>query len=165
MKCRACQTEFTPTAFEVFCSVDCTVAGNRKRQFEGVGTCIDNGSEPHIHGRVCNPAESEEDFDARLVKLAKELLWDSYHTHDSRKSAGGFPDRTFWRDRVFFAELKAEDGKLSAAQSTVIEGLRSAGAEVYVWRPSDWPAIVEVLTAKTWPCAECGLPMHPGMNN
>lgn len=99
---------------------------------------------------VCDALESisqsEKEFSASFFRFARSLLWDGYHTHDSRRSKEGYPDWTLWRERVIFAELKAEDGKTTAAQDTVIEGLRKAGAEVYVWRPSDWKTIVEVLT-------------------
>jgi hypothetical protein len=99
------------------------------------------------NARTCIPGEdmTEKDFSAKFWKLAESLGWDGYHTHDSRKSAAGYPDWTLWRERIVFAELKTEAGKTTAAQDTVIEGLRAAGGEVYVWRPSDWNQICEVL--------------------
>lgn len=87
----------------------------------------------------------EKQFLAAVIAVAKRLGWRAYHTHDSRKSAAGFPDLTLWRERLLFAELKTDAGQLSAAQLNVIEGLREAGAEVYVWRPSDWAEVLLVL--------------------
>lgn len=48
-------------------------------------------------------------------------------------------------DRLLFAELKSERGRLSAAQREWREALGMAGVRVRVWRPSDWDEIVEVL--------------------
>lgn len=106
------------------------------------------------------PAESEEAFQTALVNLATFCGWISYHPPDNRPSANtgrvqatraGWPDVALWRPperrpeddrpRFFLAELKAEKGRLSPAQTTTIAELRSCGIEVYVWRPSDWPAI------------------------
>jgi len=89
---------------------------------------------------------TEKEFSAMFFGFALSRLWDGYHTHDSRRSKEGYPDWTLWRERVIFVELKTETGKTSAAQDTVIEGLRKAGAEVYEWRPSDWNTIIEVLS-------------------
>lgn len=150
MICRNCQKEFEPEAFEVFCGPDCTSAGNRKRQYAGVGMAAYDG----IPGSVlndcgpCDGPESEEEFQARVIELAKSLGWKHYHTRDSRKSVAGYPDLTLWRDRVIFVELKAANGTVSAAQSTVHEDMLAAGAELYVWRPADWSTIVEVLTRR-----------------
>lgn len=87
----------------------------------------------------------EKAFDAALVKLAKRNGWETYHTHDSRRSRAGWPDRAFWRERFLLAELKAEDGRLTQEQTETITTLRNAGVEVYVWRPSQWQEIEKVL--------------------
>lgn len=89
--------------------------------------------------------KDEKEFQAAIIKEAKKLLWDCFHVTNSRRSKAGFPDIVLWRERMIYAELKTEKGITSAAQETVIAGLRAAGAEVYVWRPSDWSQIVEVL--------------------
>lgn len=88
---------------------------------------------------------SEKEFQAAVVALAKECGWECYHTFDSRRSKQGFPDLTFWRERHFKAELKTEAGRLTKDQNDVINGLRAAGVCVYVWRPSSWSSIVEIL--------------------
>ena len=47
--------------------------------------------------------------------------------------------------RFLLVELKAEKGKLSPSQETIIADLRAARVEVHVFRPSDFDAAVEVL--------------------
>jgi hypothetical protein len=44
-----------------------------------------------------------------------------------------------------FAELKKETGKQTAKQREWANALSQAGQTVYLWRPSDWQTIVEVL--------------------
>jgi hypothetical protein len=88
----------------------------------------------------------EKDFQAAVMKLAKRLGWRCYHTRDSRKSTAGFPDLVLVRDKVMFAELKAEDGKPTADQSNWLEAIQLAGSFAYLWRPSDWADIERLLT-------------------
>jgi hypothetical protein len=89
---------------------------------------------------------SEKEFQAAVVKLAVSLGWKVYHTYNSRRSKSGYPDLTLWRERVIFAELKTMSGQLTASQSTTIEELQAAHAEVHLWRPSMWVEIVRTLT-------------------
>ena len=63
----------------------------------------------------------------------------------------GFPDLVLVRGkRLIFAEVKAERGRGSPEQDAWFTALRSAGRGegqyVYIWRPSNWDEIVEVLT-------------------
>lgn len=88
---------------------------------------------------------SEDEFQTHVIRLAKRNGWESYHPYDSRKSREGWPDWCFWRTRFFMAELKKEDGIVSEKQRETINGLRRAGVCVYIWRPSSWEQIVEVL--------------------
>ena len=71
----------------------------------------------------------------------------TYHTYSSRRSEPGFPDLVAIRPpRVLFIELKVEKGRLSRAQEHWLKLLRLVPCvEVFVWRPSDWPAVREVL--------------------
>lgn len=88
----------------------------------------------------------EQEFQVFVINLARQLGWYVYHTHDSRGSEAGFPDLTLVRDQVLlFAELKRESGRVTAAQQRVHRLFEGAGHPVLVWRPSDWPAVVETL--------------------
>lgn len=96
----------------------------------------------------------EKAWDAQLFAtktgLATTLGWTlRYHTLRSKGSTSGFPDRVLVRDRVIFAELKKEGGKPTDAQRTWLTGLAKAGAEVYLWRPSDLEEAGAVL-GKRW---------------
>lgn len=92
---------------------------------------------------------SETEFDALLFRnrdaVARTLGWGSYHTLRSKGSKAGYPDRTLWRDRVIFAELKGEKGKPTPLQVENLDGLAKAGGEVYLWRPSDLDEIAKIL--------------------
>ena len=94
---------------------------------------------------------SEAEWQSKVVALAKTNGWEHFHAYDARRSEPGFPDLTIWHPRrggVLFAELKTETGRVSPAQRAVLGSLHSAGAEVYLWRPSDLPAVVERLTRR-----------------
>ena len=76
----------------------------------------------------------QNQFDA----LAAALGWRSYHTHDSRRSPGGFPDSCLVharQRRLLFVELKTMTGKTSTKQHEWITDLEAAGVEVHVLRP------------------------------
>lgn len=98
---------------------------------------------------------SEKEFQGHVLDLARHHGWLCYHTFDSRRSQPGFPDLVMVRaDRLLFAELKTEKGKLSAEQDNWINVLREFGNDVvanshhfypFVWRPSDLPEIERVL--------------------
>jgi hypothetical protein len=97
------------------------------------------------------PPMTEKAFMAAVVKLAKMLGWEHYHTWTSIHSPRGFPDLVLARPKerdytdLIFAELKSESGTLTAAQERWIELLRTADCRVYVWRPSDLERIAEIL--------------------
>jgi hypothetical protein len=88
---------------------------------------------------------TERQWDALVDDLARFLGWRSYHTHDSRRSEKGFPDRVYVRDRVIFLELKTERGRVKLEQVAWGEALVRAGAEYYLIRPSDWALVLDVL--------------------
>jgi hypothetical protein len=79
--------------------------------------------------------------------------WDWQWHYDSRRSRPGYPDLTCWHPEkgLFFAELKSEKGRLSAEQKERIAGLRMAGQRAYVWRPSDWQHVQDVICTSRWP--------------
>lgn len=90
---------------------------------------------------------TEGELQRIVVQLAKLRGWITYHTYDSRRSDQGFPDLVMVRERVIYVELKqeAKSKKVSPVQQKWIDALRAAGAEVYVWRPSDWDTIALTL--------------------
>ena len=89
---------------------------------------------------------SEADFQKTVIELAKLHRWLVYHTHDSRRSAPGFPDLTMVRDgRIIFAELKVGRNNPTESQLLWISELRRCLDDVYLWRPCDWREIEEVL--------------------
>lgn len=61
----------------------------------------------------------------------------------------GWPDLTMVRPRdgrLLFAELKVPPNTLTDEQGAVLDVLRCVMfAEVYIWRPADWPAIQGIL--------------------
>jgi hypothetical protein len=95
----------------------------------------------------------EKEWDATLFNsqrgLAPMLGWRlCYHTLRSKGSQSGFPDRVLVRERVIFAELKREKGKPTDSQIEWLDQLAFAGAEVYLWRPSDLEEIGQILSAR-----------------
>jgi hypothetical protein len=108
-------------------------------------------------------AQTEREFQAAVIDLAERAGWLVAHFHDSRRQAGGrligdrdaagFPDLVaVRRERLVFAELKSERGKLRPKQADWLRALGqvevSLGCsvvETYLWRPSQWDDIVEVL--------------------
>jgi hypothetical protein len=93
---------------------------------------------------------SEADLSSLIVEVARLGGWRRYHTFSSKRSAHGYPDWTFVKgERLLFVELKSETGKLRDDQAEWLDALAQvAGVETYVWRPSDWDELVEVLTGR-----------------
>lgn len=92
-------------------------------------------------------AMSERDWQQRVLDLAHLRGWRTFHVHDSRRSAAGWPDLAcVRRDRLVLAELKAERGRVRPEQQEWLDALGAVpGVEVHLWRPSDWPAVQQVL--------------------
>jgi hypothetical protein len=102
---------------------------------------------------------SEAAFQRNVVQLARARGWIVAHFRASLNQRGqwqtavsgdgaGYPDLTLVRERVVFAELKAEDGRVRPEQTVWLTTLAATGAETYVWRPRDWDAIDRVLTRR-----------------
>jgi hypothetical protein len=112
--------------------------------------------------------ETEEGWQEVVIDLARLMGWRVAHFRPARTAQGwrtpvaadgaGFPDLVLVRERVIFVELKAQDGKVSPDQLVWLGALEIAGAEVHVWRPSDWE---EVQRALSRPRGEAG--ERPGL--
>lgn len=105
--------------------------------------------------RLPSLAMSEGDLQTNVVDCARKLGGLVYHTHDSRRSAKGFPDLVIVFPRtgaLAFIELKSADGMPTSEQrqwlAALQAGARFAVREVYLWRPEDWLSgrIVDTLT-------------------
>lgn len=88
---------------------------------------------------------TEKQFQSNIVSLAKTFGWLCYHTYDSRRCEPGFPDLVLVREKVIFAELKTEKGKLTEHQKNFRDRLLAAGADYRLWRPSDMEEIATTL--------------------
>lgn len=91
---------------------------------------------------------TEKAWMAQVIELAQRLKWAVYHTHDSRRSAPGFPDLVMLRDgRMIVCELKTLRGKLTDDQRFWLDQFAQCdGVErVEVWRPNQLQEIVEIL--------------------
>lgn len=100
---------------------------------------------------------SEKDFQQQVVALAILHGWMVHHVRPGMSSKGawmtqvqghpGFPDLVLMHPErgVIFAELKTVKGRLSENQVEWCRGLDAAGAETYVWRPTDLPFITRRL--------------------
>lgn len=89
---------------------------------------------------------SEKEFQRAVTDLMRRNGWKYHHQTISRKSAAGWFDLVACRERIIFVELKTETGTLEAEQANWRDRIVAAGGEWYLWRPSDWKNIVEVLT-------------------
>lgn len=106
----------------------------------------------------------EKEWDTQLFNsqrgLATNLGWTLvYHVLRSKGSRSGFPDRVLVRDRVVFAELKREKTHPTDEQVKWLDGLATAGAEVYLWRPRDLDEVGRILS-KRWNYVQHG--QYPG---
>jgi hypothetical protein len=86
-------------------------------------------------------AMSEDDLTGQILDLAAGFGWTlTYHVPDSRRVNAGFPDWVLahpGHERVIYAELKTEIGRVSPEQRRWLDVLTASGHEVHVWRPRD----------------------------
>jgi len=88
--------------------------------------------------------------------LAFSRGWKYYHAPDNKPINGriqkvipGFPDLVLVKEnRLIFAELKKEVGRTTPEQDSWLAALKATGVEVYVWRPSQLPEVVQILDKK-----------------
>ena len=106
---------------------------------------------------------SEAEWQQTVLDLARFCGWIVAHFRPARYGRGdverwvtpvaadgkGFPDLVLVHPQVgvLFRELKSDTGRLSAAQTGWLKTLEEAGADVGVWRPSDWPDVRDTLMA------------------
>jgi len=93
---------------------------------------------------------SERTFQNRVVRYAEQHEWLAYHAPDNvarQRVTPGFPDLVLIRPpRVVFAELKDDDGRVSAAQRMWARLLLDCpGVEYYLWYAHDWESAKLVL--------------------
>lgn len=94
-------------------------------------------------------AMPEAALQAEILKLAELTHWLSYHTHDSRRSAAGFPDLVLAKPpRLVVWECKREGAKPSLEQRAWLEALQACGIEARVVWPSSWAYIEQTLTGQ-----------------
>lgn len=93
---------------------------------------------------------TEAQLSGLVVELARLGGWRRYHTFNSRRSTHGFPDWVFVKGgRMIAAELKSEIGRPTDDQVAWLDALSEVpGVEVYLWKPSDFDEIAEVLTGR-----------------
>lgn len=90
---------------------------------------------------------TEKEFSQQIADLAVAMGWKHYHPWTSIHSVAGWPDFVLCRPpRLIFAEVKTDNGKLTAAQREWLETLGQAPhVETFCWRPSDFEEIVALL--------------------
>ena len=105
-----------------------------------------------------HPKVSEAEFQEFVIDFAELHQWRVWHIADSRRQVrpgvfvgdtrfAGFPDLTMVRgQRLIFAELKSETGRIRPAQRQTLDLLRAVpGVQAGIWRPSDWPDLELLL--------------------
>lgn len=107
---------------------------------------------------------TEREFTDQVLKLAGLRGWLRAHFRPARTEHGwrtavsgdgkGFPDLILLRGkRLIVAELKTETGRRTPEQECWLQAFMELGdgspsgwfAEVFTWRPVDWPQIESVL--------------------
>lgn len=93
---------------------------------------------------------TEKQFQSQVIALARLHRWVVYHTHDSRRSAAGFPDLLCLHPTrgILVAELKRVGKQPTAAQRAWLRSFETAGVPAYVWTEECWDEIETVLGVK-----------------
>jgi hypothetical protein len=108
---------------------------------------VSHGRHPSQRMQALRLQESEEQFLQAVRGMAHALRWFTYHTRNSRRSDGGFPDLVMVRPpRLVIAELKVGKRRPTDAQQAWLEVMAECpGVEAYCWWPTDWPEIEACL--------------------
>lgn len=96
----------------------------------------------------------EADFQSRVIDTAKWCGWMVHHSRPVQDSDGtwstpiqgdpGLPDLVLARGGVvLLVELKSDKGKPTKDQ---VKWLDAAGTWGRLWRPADWPQVLEELS-------------------
>lgn len=102
-------------------------------------------------------AVTEREHQSNVERTLTMYGWRYYHAPDNRPVNGriqnvkaGFPDLIAVRGaRQLAIELKRQTGKTTPEQDQWLADFAAVGAECYVWRPSDYQTMHEVL-APSW---------------
>lgn len=96
---------------------------------------------------VVDAAQSEADYQAQIVALARAQGWRVYFTWNSKHSPAGWPDLVLLRGQYMIClEVKAEKGAVSDNQKVCLAALRQVRhVEVAVVRPEHWDQVAETL--------------------
>jgi hypothetical protein len=69
----------------------------------------------------------------------------------------GFPDLLLCKaGKIIVAELKRDDGRVSAEQLEWLRTFELAGVAAYTWRPRDWSEVQAVLSGQVMPVTSAG---------
>ena len=102
------------------------------------------------------PRMTEAEWTTQVIAFAQLNGWRTVHFRPARTSRGwrtavqgdgkGWPDLVMLRgSRLVAAELKSESGMATDDQLAWLDAMALVGAECYIWRPADWPSVVQVL--------------------
>ena len=110
---------------------------------------------------------TEAQFQRSVIELARLNGWKVAHFRPAQNGKGawrtpvaadgaGFPDLVLVKDRVIFAELKTDKGRVSPAQREWLDVLTEARVkaqstgvvDVVIWRPKDWHEILATLNTR-----------------
>lgn len=95
---------------------------------------------------------TERDLREQVRDLCKIYHWRFLFTWTSIHSPKGMLDLLLInkeQERVIFAELKSERGKMTPEQQETFDELDACGQEVYLWRPADIENIARLLKQET----------------
>ena len=87
----------------------------------------------------------------RVAHFAPAMNARGNYRTPTRYDAKGFPDLVAVRPegkrgaRIIYIELKSDKGRLSKEQGAWLADLNGAGAEAYIWRPSDWHELAAIV--------------------
>lgn len=101
-------------------------------------------------GQPLPDTTAEAQFQARVIRLARDTGHLVYFTHNSRHSPSGFPDlcivpATPGPGRCFLWELKTRTGKLRMDQLTWLSALDGKTIAARLVRPADFEDLVRLL--------------------